>query len=112
MDFAKRKPTNVPDDMIEKYGTNQPPAIEGEKFRMTPMPEGEPTAQQRFAVTRRDTDTNGHANNVKYLEWATSGWYIGRNAAEVMWCIPKHLWKKKTASGKPLHSFLMKKKPY
>ena len=37
---------------------------------MPPMPEGEPTAQQRFTVTRRDTDTNGHANNVKYLEWA------------------------------------------
>ena len=70
MDFAKRKPTNVPDDMIEKYGTNQPPAIEWEKFRMPPMPEGEPAAQQRFIVTRRDTDTNGHANNVKYLEWA------------------------------------------
>ena len=22
-----------------------------------------------IVVTRRDTDTNGHANNVKYLEW-------------------------------------------
>ena len=26
--------------------------------------------QREFIVTRRDTDTNGHTNNTKYIEWA------------------------------------------
>ena len=98
MDFAKRKPTNVPDDMIEKYGTNQPPAIEGEKFRMPPMPEGEPKAQQRFTVTRRDTDTNGHANNVKYLEWALDD--VPDEIYDGMTCLLYTSWSLRIKSGK------------
>lgn len=70
MDFAKRKATVVPKDMIEAYGSNQTPAIEGEKFNMPKQKEGDVVGQQEFVVTRRDTDTNYHVNNVKYLEWA------------------------------------------
>ena len=32
--------------------------------------EGDLLYTRTLPVTRRDTDTNGHANNVKYLEWA------------------------------------------
>lgn len=70
MDFAKRKPTTVPKEMIEAYGNNQTPAIEGEKFAMPKQQEGDVVGSQEFIVTRRDTDTNRHVNNVKYLEWA------------------------------------------
>ena len=36
---------------------------------MPKEPEGELIAERTVTVTRRDTDTNNHANNVKYLEW-------------------------------------------
>ena len=70
MDFVKRKPATIPKEMIEAYGSNQPPAIEGEKFDMPKQQEGDVVGHQEFVVTRRDTDTNRHVNNVKYLEWA------------------------------------------
>lgn len=69
MDLEKRKPTNVPAGMAEKYHAGQEPAIEGEKFLMPKEPAGELICTRDIIVTRRDTDTNGHANNVKYLEW-------------------------------------------
>lgn len=69
MDTEKRKPTNVPAEMIARYHTGQQPAIEGEKFLMPKTPAGTLLCSRKLVVTRRDTDTNGHANNVKYLEW-------------------------------------------
>ena len=69
MDLEKRRPTNVPAEMVERYHTGQPSAIEGEKFLMPKEPSGELICARDIVVTRRDTDTNGHANNVKYLEW-------------------------------------------
>lgn len=69
MDLEKRKPTNVPAGMAEKYHAGQESAIEGEKFLMPKEPAGELFCTRDIIVTRRDTDTNGHANNVKYLEW-------------------------------------------
>mgnify|MGYP000102159798 CR=1 FL=1 len=69
MDSEKRKPANVPADMVEKYHSGQVSAIEGEKFFMPKTPAGRLICVRDFVVTRRDTDTNGHANNVKYLEW-------------------------------------------
>lgn len=70
MDIEKRKPANIPESMIEAYGDKQPPAMENEKFLMPKAPEEGACIQSQVCVTRRDTDTNGHANNVKYLEWA------------------------------------------
>jgi len=70
MDFSTRKPRNVSEEMIQAYGAKQEPAIENEKFSMPKEADGELVGTHRFTVTRRDTDTNGHANNVKYLEWA------------------------------------------
>lgn len=69
MDLKKRKPTNVPTEMVERYCAGQASAIEGEKFLMPKEPTGELICERDMILTRRDTDTNGHANNVKYLEW-------------------------------------------
>lgn len=69
MDMDKRRPINVPPEMIEKYHSGQLSAIEGEKFLMPKEPTGTLLCCRDLVVTRRDTDTNGHANNVKYLEW-------------------------------------------
>lgn len=70
MDFEKRKPTSVPEHMIDSYQAKQEPAIEGEKFLMPRHAEGLLITTRTLLITRRDTDTNGHANNVKYMEWA------------------------------------------
>lgn len=70
MDFAKRKIANAPADMLDAYGSTPPAAIENEKFHIPKAPDDIPVATQQFLLTRRDTDTNNHANNVKYLEWA------------------------------------------
>ena len=70
MDLEKRKPANAPKEMAERYHSGQEPAIENEKFLMPKEAEGELICTRELVVTRRDTDTNGHANNVKYLEWA------------------------------------------
>lgn len=69
MDMAKRKPTNVPQEMAERYHSGQAAAIPEEKFFLPKEPEGALFCERELLVTRRDTDTNSHANNVKYLEW-------------------------------------------
>ncbi len=70
MDFDKRRISNAPTDMLESFGSTFPAAIENEKFLLPKVSENIPVATQQFLLTRRDTDTNNHANNVKYLEWA------------------------------------------
>ncbi|KXL52019.1 acyl-ACP thioesterase [Anaerotignum neopropionicum] len=70
MDLEKRKPANIPDEMVLRYHSGQESAIPGEKFFMPKEVEGAVAAIRPLVITRRDTDTNGHANNVKYLEWA------------------------------------------
>ncbi|MBR5269548.1 MAG: hypothetical protein IKU21_03475 [Anaerotignum sp.] len=69
MDLEKRRPANVPADMPPKYYSGKESAIPDEKFIMPKEPEGELISERDVTVTRRDTDTNNHANNVKYLEW-------------------------------------------
>lgn len=70
MDLEKRKPTNIPDEMTARYHSGQESAIPGEKFTMPKENVNERASIRSLLITRRDTDTNGHANNVKYLEWA------------------------------------------
>ena len=70
MDLARRRPAHAPDGMAERYHSGQEPAIPDEKFFMPKETEGDLLSTRTLPVTRRDTDTNGHANNVKYLEWA------------------------------------------
>lgn len=69
MDAEKRKPANVPPEMAESYHSGRAAAIPDEKFFMPKEPHGALFSTRELTVTRRDTDTNGHANNVKYLEW-------------------------------------------
>lgn len=70
MDLEKRKPALIEEDMEEAYACELLPAIEGERYVM-PKGVSETLYSERvFTVTRRDTDTNGHTNNTKYIEWA------------------------------------------
>lgn len=70
MDLETRHPSTVPQEMIDKYHTGLESAIPNEKYLMPKPNLGEEINTREFVVTRRDTDSNGHANNVKYLEWA------------------------------------------
>lgn len=70
MDLEKRKPTNIPEEMVLRYHSGQDSSIPGEKFLMPKEGEDVPAVIRTLEITRRDTDSNGHANNVKYLEWA------------------------------------------
>ncbi|WP_317854685.1 acyl-[acyl-carrier-protein] thioesterase [Chakrabartyella piscis] len=70
LDLETRHPSTVPQEMIDKYHTGLEPSIPNEKYVMAKPNLGEEITTREFLVTRRDTDSNGHANNVKYLEWA------------------------------------------
>ena len=69
MDLEQRKPTEIGIEMEQRYGNTEITAIENEKYKL-PKLQKETIAQRTFIVTRRDTDNNGHTNNVKYIEWA------------------------------------------
>lgn len=70
MDLERRCPTDVPEEMEKKYGSANQPAIPNEKYQFPKEKPGANCQCRDFIVTRRDTDNNGHTNNVKYIEWA------------------------------------------
>lgn len=70
MDLERRRPARLLEDMEERFVCDEPSAIENEKYEMPKALEENAVAERVFIVTRRDTDTNGHANNTKYIEWA------------------------------------------
>ncbi len=70
MDLERRRPSPFMDGMDTAYACDKTAAIPQEKYG---MPKGQPEnlySEREFTVRRRDTDTNGHANNTKYIEWA------------------------------------------
>ena len=70
MDLENRRPTEITEEMEQKYGSANQPAIPNEKYQFPKQKEESAFQLRTFTVTRRDTDNNGHANNVKYIEWA------------------------------------------
>lgn len=74
LDLESRGPSVIPPEMEDVYlcDTKAPP-FEKEKFLFPKAVEGELVSEYRFRVKRGDTDTNGHTNNVRYLEWAMDG---------------------------------------
>lgn len=70
MDLEKRKPLRITPEMEEAYVCNIPSPIENEKYLMPKAIDESKVTERLFTVTRRDTDTNGHTNNTKYIEWA------------------------------------------
>lgn len=69
MDLENRCPTQISNEMEQKYGSAASPAIVGERYTF-PRQKSNECQSRVFTVTRRDTDNNGHTNNVKYIEWA------------------------------------------
>ncbi|MEG0919647.1 MAG: thioesterase [Anaerovoracaceae bacterium] len=78
MDRIRRKPTRIPENFMENYGVWQEgmdpkykePLIKDETYGVVGLEDLEYLGSREFAVTRRDTDTNNHTNNITYIEWA------------------------------------------
>jgi len=68
-DRVKLRPIKVDSEMSSKYGELMPLPLETD-FKISPV-EGELAGNTSLIVTRRDTDTNRHANNISYLLWVT-----------------------------------------
>lgn len=78
MDRVRRKPTRIPENFMEGYGLWEDgmdpkysaPLIEGETYGAIDLEDFKFLGDREFVVTRRDTDTNNHTNNITYIEWA------------------------------------------
>lgn len=68
LDTARRRPARIPEEVYSRYGRV------GESDDLpTPPPPREPETDERtrsFSVRMSDIDTNGHVNNIRYVEWA------------------------------------------
>jgi medium-chain acyl-[acyl-carrier-protein] hydrolase len=70
-DLDSRRPARPDAGMPEGYGAIRPPCLEtdyGLPNASSPL-----VSSYSLTVARRDTDTNLHVNNVKYIEWAEDG---------------------------------------
>lgn len=68
VDTKLRKPTKIPQEVYDGYniGTGDIKSLEfGEA-----VPPSETSLHNTFSVRQSDIDTNGHVNNIKYVEWA------------------------------------------
>lgn len=70
MDLEHRRPTSIEEGMEEKYGNSPVSAIEKETYTLPKEEATDTFSLREFTVTRRDTDSNRHVNNIKYIEWA------------------------------------------
>ena len=69
MDLAQRRPVKPQPELLEGYGEVDEPVHET-AFAMGEREGYNLVSTREMTVTRRDTDTNEHANNVRYIEWA------------------------------------------
>lgn len=66
-----RKPIRFDKEFVERYRCAAPHNFREETFRIGIPEEGDsPLFCREFVTTRRDTDFNGHINNVAYVDWA------------------------------------------
>lgn len=68
-DRLKLRPIKVTEEMSSKYGELLPLPLETD-FKINPT-DTDNYRETTLRVTRRDTDTNRHTNNISYLEWVT-----------------------------------------
>lgn len=68
-DRIKLRPIKVSEDMSAKYGELLPLPVATD-FKIASHMD-KLIAENSLTVTRRDTDTNRHANNISYLTWVT-----------------------------------------
>lgn len=68
INIKRRRPMRIPDREIELYGAE---GLVGKEIDMDKIPEVErEDVITEFNIRYSDIDSNGHVNNVKYMEWA------------------------------------------
>jgi len=68
-DIAEKRPIKPPQEILDGYGTVLPPVMEPQ-YKFNDRAGFAQISTREMTVTRRDTDTNYHVNNVRYIEWA------------------------------------------
>jgi len=69
LDRVNLKPIRASQDIVDCYGPMSSAKIDTD-FTIPTADGFEPLARQDYIVQRRDMDVFGHANNVRYIEWA------------------------------------------
>ena len=70
MDTNKRRPAKLDPDFFAAYLFDNPRPCADEDYNMKFPEDPEEINKITFPVLRHDTDTNGHANNAVYIDWA------------------------------------------
>ena len=68
-DIEKKTPVRMSAEEVAFYGEIAPPVFDAD-FSIPQYSNMPQIAETVITVSRRDIDTNFHANNVKYIEWA------------------------------------------
>ena len=82
LDLEKRHPVRFSKEMEEAYCCDMPAPFDPGRFALPSERDEDMTGERTLTVRRSETDTNGHTNNTRYVEWAVddvpdeiySGW--------------------------------------
>ncbi len=69
MNMETRRPTRIPQEVLETRLTDRPHVTEVKSNRIRPFDDTDADNTKSIIVRRADLDMNNHVNNVRYLEW-------------------------------------------
>ena len=81
IDVARRRPVRLPEAMTGFAARERPRALAFDG--PDPAPPGDTDAERSFRVRRSDLDRVGHANNVRFVEWALEALGADDGLAEI-----------------------------
>lgn len=70
LDLGKRHPVRFSDEIDDAYCCDKEPPFNPGNYGLPKENEQDLFSEKMLVVRRSETDTNGHANNVMYIEWA------------------------------------------
>ena len=70
LDLINRHPTRFPLEMEEAYCYDRQAPFDPGRFKLPAEKEECLISERKLTVRRSETDTNGHTNNTRYVEWA------------------------------------------
>ncbi len=68
LDAARKRPRRITEELYSRYGVHG--ESDGVPSPRSPRPVEQVDKQREFSVRMSDIDTNGHVNNIRYVEWA------------------------------------------
>lgn len=70
LDLEKRHPVRFSGEMEDAYCCDIPAPFDPGRFALPAEREENLAGEKKLTVRRSETDTNGHTNNTRYVEWA------------------------------------------